>query len=73
MSNPWTAQGPVEGFVRPNLGFCSSKSRPTVSYILAICPYFDNLELDIFDAGGPPCYFITFVTISGRIRTLSLY
>jgi len=24
-----------------------------VSYILTTCPYFDNLEFDIFDAGGP--------------------
>jgi len=24
-----------------------------VSYILTTCPYFDDLEFDIFDAGGP--------------------
>ena len=24
-----------------------------VSYILTTCPYFDNLEFDIFNAGGP--------------------
>ena len=34
-----------------------------VSYILTTCPYFDNLEFDIFDAGGPQCRFITSVTI----------
>jgi len=25
-------------------------------YILTTCPYFDNLELGIFDAGGAQCY-----------------
>jgi len=30
--------------------------------MLTTCPYFDNLEFDIFDAGGPQCYFITSVT-----------
>jgi len=37
------------------------------------CPYFDNLELDIFDAGSLHCHFITSVTIAVGIRTLSVY
>jgi len=44
-----------------------------VSYILTTCYYFDNLESDIFDAGGPQCHFITSVTIAVRIRTLSVH
>jgi len=36
-------------------------------------PYFDNFELDIFDAGGPQCHFTTYVTIAVTIRTLSVY
>jgi len=36
-------------------------------------PYIDNLEFDIFDAVGPQCHFITSVTITVRIRTLSIY
>jgi len=38
---------------------------------MTTCPYFDNLESDIFDAGGPQCLFITSVIIVIRIRTLS--
>ena len=41
-----------------------------VSYILTTCPYFDNLEFDIFDAGGPQCYFVTSFTMAIRIRTV---
>ena len=41
-----------------------------VSYILATCRYFDNLEFDIFDAGDPQWHIITSVTIAVRIRTL---
>jgi len=33
-----------------------------VSYILTTCSYFDNLEVDIFDAGGLQCHFIMSVT-----------
>jgi len=35
-----------------------------VSYILTTSPYFDNLEFDIFDTGGPQCQFIKSVTIA---------
>jgi len=35
--------------------------------------YFDNLELDIFHAGGPQCHFITSVTIAVMFRTLPVY
>jgi len=38
-----------------------------------VCFYFDNLEVDIFDAGGLPCYSIMFVTITVRIQTFQCY
>jgi len=41
--------------------------------MLTTCPWFDNFEFDVFDAGGPQCLFITSVTIAVRIRTLSVY
>jgi len=44
-----------------------------VSCILATCPYFDNLEFYIFDAGGPQCHFITSVPIAVGIRTLLVH
>jgi len=44
-----------------------------VSYILTTCPYFDNLEFDIFDAGGPQCHFITSFIVPVRILTLSVH
>jgi len=47
--------GPVEGFVWPSLCFTVVK----VVYVLSTCPYFDNLEFDIFGAGCPKCNFIT--------------
>jgi len=64
---PRASCGPVDCFVRLGLGFCCSK----VSYVLTTCPCFDNVELDIFDAGGPQCHIVTSVTIAVRIRTLS--
>jgi len=62
MSNPRAACGPVYVFAAVK-----------VAYILTTCACFDNLEFDIFDAGGPQCHFITSVTIAVRILTLSLY
>ena len=38
-----------------------------VSYILTNCPHYDDLEFDIFDAGGLQYYFVTCVTIKVRI------
>jgi len=61
-------RSPVEGFVRPSLGFAVVK----VVYILTTCSYFDNLEFGIFDAGYPKCHFITSVIIAVMIRTLSV-
>jgi len=60
MSNPW-----------PGLVLAVVK----VSYILTTCPYFDNLEFDIFNAGGPQCYFIMSVSVTTavRFRTLSVH
>jgi len=71
MSNrgPRTACRPVEGFVRPSLRLRCSKS----ILHLTTCPYFDSLEFDIFDAGGPQCLFITPDIIAVKIRTLSVY
>jgi len=45
--------------MRRSLAYRCSK----VSYILT-CPYFDDLEFDIFDAGGPECHFIAPVIIA---------
>jgi len=44
---------------RPGLGFRCRK----VSYILTACPYFDNLEFDIFYAVGFQCLFITLLPL----------
>jgi len=41
-----------------------------LSYILTTFPYFDNLEFDMFNAGGPQCHFITSATIAVNIRML---
>jgi len=38
--------------------------------MLTTCPYFDNLEFDIFVTGGPQCHLIASVTIAVGIRTL---
>jgi len=67
MSNPRAACGPIEGFVRPSMGFRCCK----VSYILTTCPYSDNLEFDSSVAGGPQCHIITSLTVAVRFRTLS--
>ena len=69
MSKPWAACGPVEGFVRPILGFHCNRS----NYTLTTCPYFDNLYFDIFDVGCAQCNFIMFVTIAVMILTLSVH
>jgi len=41
--------------------------------MLTTSPYFDNLEFDIFDTGGPQCHFIKSVIITVRIRRLSAH
>jgi len=69
MSNPQAAWRPDEGFVRPSLGFCCSKSILDIDNL----SFFDNLEFDIFDAGGPQCHFIASFTTAVRIRTLSAH
>jgi len=66
---PHAAQLRVLCTVQPSLVFAVVK----VSCILITCPYFNNLEFDIFDAGGPQCDFIMSVTFAVRIRTLSVY
>jgi len=38
-----------------------------VAYILTTSPCFDDLEFDIFVAGGPQCHFTTSVAIVVRI------
>jgi len=72
MSNLQPACGPVEVSFGPvYVIFAVVK----VSYILTTCPYFDNLEFDIFDAGGPQCHFITSFTMAvrfGRFQYISL-
>jgi len=64
---PWAACNPVEGVCGQVQVFAVVK----VFYILTTCPYFDNLEFDIFDAGGYQCHFITSVTIAIRIHMVS--
>jgi len=68
MSNPRAACGPVEGFVRPSLGFRCSK----ISHALTTCPH-NYLEFTIFYASGLQWHFITSGTIAVRVRTLSAY
>jgi len=69
MSNPQPACGPVKVFFGPAYVFTVVKA----SYILTTCPYFDNLEFDIFDAGCLQCHFITLFIMVVRIRTLSVH
>jgi len=55
--------------MQPSLGFgCSKNILQMPSY-----PCFDNLEFEIFDAGGHQCHFITSVIIAVKIRTLSVH
>jgi len=70
MSNP----RPV-GRMRRSRSFFAAQLRFSVvivSYTLTTCPYFDNLEFDIFNAGGFQCQFITSVIIAVMTRTLSV-
>jgi len=60
---------PSKIFCGPVLVFAVVK----VSYILITSPYFDNLEFDNFDTGGPQCHFIKSVTIAVRVRTLPVH
>jgi len=53
MSKPRAACVPVEGFVWPSLGSHGSKSVLDIDNL----SFFDNLEFDIFDSGGPQCHF----------------
>jgi len=62
MFNPRAACGPVQVFAVVK-----------VAYIQTTSPYFDNLEFDIFDTGGPQCHFIKSDTMAVRIRTLSVH
>jgi len=39
-----------------------------MSYILTTCPYFDNLEFDIFYAGRLQCHYVTSDTSAVTIR-----
>jgi len=69
MSNPQPAWAQSKLFCGPVKVFAVAN----VSYILTTCPYFDNLEVDIFDEGGPHCHFITSFTMAVRIRTFSIH
>jgi len=60
--------GPVKGFERPSL-CCSCDKSILHTGNLSLFWYFG---FEIFDAGGPQCYFIT-STIAVRIRTLSVH
>jgi len=60
MSNPRAACSPVEVFLRPSLGFHCNKSVLDIDNL----SFSDNLELDIFYAGGPQYHFIASSTIA---------
>jgi len=63
-------------FVEPQKQLQRTRDRTQVKnhcYIPTTCPYFDSLEFDIFDTGGPQRDFITSVTIAVRIRTLPVH
>jgi len=65
------------GHMWPGRRFCAARfsfsSVVKASHILTTCPYFDTLEFDVFDAGGPQCHFITSLTTAVRIRMLSVH
>ena len=61
MFNPWPSDvAPMKVLCSPVWVFAVVK----VSYIVTTCPNFDNLEFDIFDAGGPQCHFIISVPLA---------
>jgi len=63
------ACGPVQGFVRPSLGFrCSKIILQLTTYL-----FFDSLDIDIFDADGLQYHFVTSATFPVRIQTLSVH
>jgi len=53
----------------PGLGYCCSKSVLDIDNL----SFFDNLEFDIFDTGGPLCHFIVSFTIAVKIRPLLVH
>jgi len=63
MSNP----GPDVAQSKVSCGPVEVFTVVKVTYMLTICPYFDNLQFDIFDAGGLHCQLTTSVTIAVRI------
>jgi len=61
----WTTSRAAMSNQRRSGKFCAAQFR--FQLLLTTSPYFDNLEFDIFVAGGPQCHFITSVTIAVRI------
>jgi len=49
----------------PTCGPVSVFAVVQATYMLTTCPYCDNLKIDIFDAGGLQCHFITSVLRTG--------
>jgi len=49
-------------------GPCSLGCRCNKSILYSDNLYFDDLEFEIFDAGGLQCHFITYVTNAVTIR-----
>jgi len=69
-------KSPKSTLSKPRRRFCAAHyvfSVVKVSSMLTACPYFDNLEVDIFDVVGPQCHFIASLTTAVRIRTLSVH
>ena len=56
----WAPCGPVEGFVRPSLGFHCRMSNSWQSFFILI------LIIWHFSCSGPQCHFITSVLRTGR-------
>jgi len=71
ISNPRPRFGPVDGIVQLSLGLRCSKS--ILQYILTTCPYSDNFEFGVFDAGSPPSHFYHVCYHCRWIRTLSVH
>jgi len=62
-ANVWTSYVQPAARMRPSLGFRCSKSILHIDNL----SFFDNLEFDILDSGGPQCHFIAFFAIAVRI------
>jgi len=66
----------TRGLMRPSRGFCAAQfrlrcSKIILQYVLTTCPYFDNFEFNIFDAGGPQSHFICLLPLQLDLNAFS--